>query len=205
MLACFVITLSYSQDTLELDKKVKYYSSTDTIRILDHQMKNIHYRADYARELLKFPEDSFRLEYCFYYDNKRYVHYYDQLSYVLLYDSVLNVTYRTLSETWIYRKINDTTYFLKRSYHGTYESGYARKLVPLEKKGKYVTMNNVNDTLWTTEYIDNYYPNTKPYHKTIDNPVYSINDVDTKPEYIASDDALRSAVLENIPPLKNQF
>ena len=79
---------SYSQDTLLLDNQIKYYSESDSVDILSFYAKNIYYRADYSRELIKFDNDSAKLEYCFYYDNERIFHenkiYSDTPDYIIL-------------------------------------------------------------------------------------------------------------------------
>ena len=194
----FLFFNTYSQDTIRLDKKVEYYSSNDTIGILKDNSKNVYWRADYARELIKKSESEFRLEYCFYYDNKRYIHYYDQIEFKKCNDSVLDVKYKSLKESWIYSKKNDTTYFLKRFYNGTYEIGYAKKIIPLEKIGKFISINQNNDTIWTTEYYKNYYPQIEPYNIKLSDTVFEISEIDIKPRYIKGDSILLKSIRDNL-------
>ena len=179
----FLFKLSYSQDTLQLDKRVEYYSANDTIGILDNCFKNIYSRADYARELIKYSDKLFKLEFCFYFDNKRYIHYYDQIEYRISNDTILNITYGSLKESWIYKKLNDSSFFLKRAYSICIETGFAKTLIPLEKVGEYTTFNINGDTLWTTNYLRNYYPIIKVYEGNINDTIFDFFDVNPEPEY----------------------
>jgi len=178
----FLFCYSYSQDTLKLDKKVEYFSISDTVGILEDHFFNIYTRAKYVRELIKFSDKYFKLEYCFYYDNKRYVHDYAQFNYKISNEEI-NIQYGSLNETWTYDKKSDTLYYLTRLHDGFYEKGFAKTLIPFEKTRKFYTYNNNGDTLWETRYSGNYYPIIKLYNYNISDTVYEFSEVDKKPKH----------------------
>ena len=177
----FMVSYSYSQDTIRLDKKVEYFSSSDTIGILDRHYFNVYTRAKHARELIKYSVTNYKLEYCFYYDNKRYVHDYDQFEYKIS-NNKISVKYGFLNEDWTYEKKNDTLFFLTRFSDEFYEKGLASSLIPLKKTGEFITYNNIGDTLWGTNYFKGYYPEVRSYNN-IKDTIFELYQVDIPPKH----------------------
>jgi hypothetical protein len=175
---------SFTQDTVQIGKRVEYFSEFDTLDILNHNLKNVYSFADYHRELIRFTEDSAKLEYCFYYDNKRYTHYYNKIFFVTKHDSILYVNYADLSEKWIYKRLNDSLYAIKSEAGNYQEKGFAKSIIPLEKTGIFVTTGLNADTLLFTEYEKNYYPVITQNINIVDEVIYDISEVDSMPCFI---------------------
>jgi len=194
----FLLKQAYSQDTIRIDKMIEYNSKTDSIGIIKHFAKNVYYRAEYAKELIKYSLDSFKLELCFYYNKKRYIHYYSQFDYKLSNNSIIKIKYGGLEESWNYKKINDSLYSLNRFYFRTLESGFAKSLIPLEKFGEFITTNLTNDTLWSTKYLFDYFPEIKPYQAIINDSIYDIDCVDVIPEYLEGDTMIIKTLKKNL-------
>ena len=79
--------------------------------------------------------------------------------------------------------MNDSTYFIKRADPSFIETGFAKKLIPLEKVGKFATFGSNGDTLWTTNYLRNYYPEIEVNKAAINDSIYEIVDIEKEPEY----------------------
>ena len=92
-----------------------------------------------------FSETKRTIEYCYYLDKERICH---GKAYEIIGDSILRIN----DESWNYRREGDN-YFLSRVFRGTYEFGFASKLIPLTTIGTFITTTpGKTDTLWTTDY-----------------------------------------------------
>ncbi|HUW04675.1 MAG TPA: hypothetical protein VMW01_00300 [Williamwhitmania sp.] len=185
-----------SQDTLLLNSKTEYYSDPDTIGILQHFGKNVYYRANYSKELIEFNQGSAKLEYCFYYDNKRYCLENRTFNFEIVKDSVLKVIYNGYTENWQFYYETDSLYLLSRKLNNLKEVGFAKKLIPLEKIGDFYTIDSQDDTLWTTKYSNIVFPELSIKDKAINDSVYIV--CDSMPTYPGGMDKMRQDLLKNL-------
>lgn len=165
-------TNSYNQDTIPIGKRIEYYAAMDSLEILSHFGMNTFFRADYARELIRFDNDSAELENCFYYDGKRYLRDDRTFSFKRTGDSLISVYYKGYIEQWKYQKISDTLYRLTQLSDGFREVGYAKQLIPLEKTNDFYLMNMKDDTLCTIKYSGIVFPKVIPVVKPVSDSTY---------------------------------
>lgn len=177
----FITFLCVGQDTIKYPPSIFYSGKKETIR-----GKSFASKAKYAREDIIFSKNKKRIEYCYYYDTVRVCY---GSTYEIYSDSVLKID----DKSWIYKKRSDK-YFLYRFYNGTYESGYAKTLIPLEAIGLFVTTTTDKiDTLWTTDYLFDKPSNPYDHPKYIFNKsrvagkIYDSDQIDDKPTFINGD------------------
>jgi hypothetical protein len=140
-------------DTIKVEPSIYYTSDKEPF-----QGKDFASRVRYAREDIIFSETHKRIEYCYYYDNKREC---GGTDYQITNDSTLKIDNSPLGidstsdvdkEIWNYKKRGEK-YFIERYFNGTYVSGFAKSLIPLEIIGLSTTMTaDKIDTLWAIDY-----------------------------------------------------
>ncbi len=185
-----------AQDTLYLDLKTEYYKDSDTIGILNYHAKNVYYKAENSKELIRFTKDSVKLEYCFYYDNERYILENNTYFFSLSGDSLITVTFNGYKEKWRYKYLSDSLYSLSRLTDNILETGYAKNLIPLEKFGDFHLINRLNDTVCAINYSGIIFPElTLKKDPEIDS-VYVI--CDSMPTYPGGMDKMRQDLLHNM-------
>ena len=196
MFLFLISSKSYSQDTLLLDNQIKYYSESDSVDILSFYAKNIYYRADYSRELIKFDNDSAKLEYCFYYDNERIFHENKIYSFKTIHDSIVTVYYNQYSENWNYMQVNDSLFFLSRKHGNLIEKGFAKTIIPLEKLGVFNVLDSEKDTLWMIKYSNFVYPEFITYETQLNDSAFYI--CDSMPVYRNKESNFRIEFQKNL-------
>lgn len=142
---------NYAQNIFQLDKRVEYFSETDTLDILGFKGKGHYPRAQRARELIILDENTAILESCFYYDGRRFNHQNHNFTFYVD-DSIVKVSTYGHTETWAYEQISDTLFKIKKTLRNVTEIGYAKHLVPLEKFGTFYVINPDKDTTYSIEY-----------------------------------------------------
>jgi protein TonB len=185
-----------SQDTLFLDSKSEYFSDSDTIGIFKYYGKNVYYRANYSKELIQFNKDSAKLEYCFYYDKKRFLLYNQTYIFEIIKDSILKVIFNDYSEIWRFDYETDSLYKLTHNFNNLKEIGFAKSLIPLEKIGDFYVTDPQGDTLWTTRYSKVVFPDLIIKEKPLNDSVYVICDI--MPTYPGGLDKMRQDLLRNL-------
>jgi hypothetical protein len=137
-----------AQDTIRIEPP-HHYSSAE----YPHRGMQFASMVKYAREDIIFLSTHKRIEYCYYYDTERVCYGND---YWLTGDSTLHISMgkeQWENEHWVYKKQNDSTYKVHRLENNIYETGTVRKLIPFERAGRFVTMNESGtDTLWIADY-----------------------------------------------------
>ena len=174
-------TTCFGQDTIRIEPSQHYtrQKSPDRGKLFAARVK-------FAREDIVFSATHRRIEYCYYDDNKRTCH---GTAYELTSDSTLAID----GTIWHYKKRSDQ-YFVDRYFNGTYESGFAKSLIPLEATGLFTTTTaDKIDTLWTTDYsTDNparlYDHPSWAFHQTkVNGKIYASNEVDEPPVLLNGD------------------
>ena len=152
---CFILYLAnvQSQDTTCIEKRVEYFSETDTIDILSKKAKNIYYKAKYAKEFIRLSVNKGKIEYCFYYDNQRFAK--NRETHFYLENNEITISEYGFHETWTYQKLDDNYYQITKRLGNIKEVGCAKNLMPLEKIGDFYAIDNAEDTLYKFEY-ENY-------------------------------------------------
>ncbi len=163
---------SYNQDTIPIDKRIEYYADMDSLEILSHVGMNTFFLANYARELIRFDNDSAKLENCFYYDGRRYLRDDRTFSFKRTGDSLISVYYKGYTEQWNYQKLSDTLYRLTHLSDGFREVGYAKQLIPLEKTSDFYLRDIKDDTLCKIKYSGIVFPEVIPVVKPVDDSTY---------------------------------
>lgn len=168
-----------SQDTIHLQPKVSYNTKSDTIDVLSSfsQKGNVYRKAKYAKELIRFGNDSAVLESCFYYDEKRFCDTYKRFGFKTQDDSIIKVYFSTYVEEWVYTKQNDSLFSLRRNYGTVKEYGQAKSLFPLEKYGDFFAINDKGDTLWSSRYSNIIFPKINIWEKPISDTVYGFCEI----------------------------
>lgn len=175
--------LLFSQDTIRIGPPVIIKDSKEPIR-----GKGIFISSKYAREEIVFNDRHMRVEYCHYHRGKRYSY---GETYYLLGENTLVIgdsTYPEGMEYWTYKKLWHGSFWLTRGVKGGIESGLAKKIMPLERAGHFVTTSkDFRDTLWITDYGDisalgsNALPSYFFPKRTIEGPIYDETEVDELP------------------------
>jgi hypothetical protein len=132
-----LVEASYAQDTTYIDKKIEYFSSKEKSNSSER----------YAREIIKVGKDSFKIEYCNYYNGKRNATGYTE-GFKIKDDSILIIK----NESWSFRKICNNVYAVNLRDSEYVQKGIAYSIIPFVKNGNFIYLNNVNDTLLTEHY-----------------------------------------------------
>jgi hypothetical protein len=186
-LTLFIITFflsvasCFGQDTIRVETSTYYTSDKEPKR-----GKHFASRVKYAREDIVFSDTHKRIDYCYYYDNKRQCY---GTTYQITSDTTLDID----GAVWHYKNQGDK-YFLERYFNGTYECGSAKLLIPLETVGLFTTTTaDKIDILWTTDYAADKpsQPYDKPlwtFHKTkIKGKIYAKDKIDEQPTFMNGD------------------
>ncbi len=185
-----------AQDTLLLDLKTEYFKNSDTVGILEYQAKNIYYKANFSRELIQIAQDSAKLEYCFYYDKRRYSWENRTYYFSTRKDSLVTVTFNYYSETWKYEYLTDSLYKISRKINNLIETGFAKSLFPLKKINDFHVIDSRQDTLWTTKYSNFIFPELIINEIPIEDSVYIF--CDSMPTYPGGLDKMRQDLLTKL-------
>jgi len=178
-------SIIFAQDTIFFENSKKY-SSKDTI------LKSY----DNSLEIIKFSEDFYKLEICYYIDNKRITLKNFTRIYKFRNDSLLFITQKNKEpEEWIYHKKNDTTYRVLQIKSGRVAiSGKATKLVPITKHGRFSHYKNNGKVAYYQYYNENKY-------EKIETPKQELGEIlviaEEMPEFTGGEVALRKFIAEN--------
>ena len=140
----FVTEMILAQDTTYIDKKIEYFSETEALQ--DYRLK-MKYSERYAREIIKVEKDSFKIEYCNYYNGKRYATGYLE-GFKIKDDSVLILKH----ENWNFKKMHENVYSVNLRDSEYIQKGTVFSIIPFVKNGNFIYLNNNNDTLLTELY-----------------------------------------------------
>jgi Fe-S-cluster containining protein len=147
--------ICWGQDTIRIEPGIYYTSDIEPNR-----GKDFASRARFAREDIVFSNTRKEIDYCYYYDNKRYCIGQD---FELINDSTLSID----GVRWTY-KLQGKQFLVYRYEDNFFESGYTKSLIPFEPTGPFTTTTaDKIDTLWTTDYSTD--KPSKPY----DHPTYN--------------------------------
>ena len=133
--------MTFAQDTIYLDKKVEY--SSDTISL--EKFKTLKFYHKLSREIIKVSKDSFKIEYCSYYDGKRYKAFNGE-GCRIQHDSILIRN----NEIWTFKKNETNNYNIIQKDSDYILKGTAYSIFPFIKNGIFIYTDNNNDTLLTT-------------------------------------------------------
>lgn len=151
LISLIVLNVSaFGQDTTFLEPKQQYFSNTiDSLKFdKSHRLKG-YPRVKYSRELIRLSNDKYKIENCFYYDNKRYKDNYSTF-YEFKDDSIIVAK----GEKWIYKQINDRLFSVYQNDSDIIEMGKVISLIPFVKQGDFVTKNKNGEVLFI-EYFEN--------------------------------------------------
>jgi hypothetical protein len=136
---------SITQDTIYLDTKIEYFTKNgDSFE----KLKKLKVFPKYSREKIQISRDSFKLEYCYYFDNKRNTSNYSEY-FKIIHDSILV----TEGEEWCFNKKRDGHFSLEKHDSCFSEKGIAFSIIPFIKDGIFVTLNKQNDTLLVEHFV----------------------------------------------------
>ncbi|MBN1251306.1 MAG: energy transducer TonB [Bacteroidales bacterium] len=142
------VSNSFGQDTTYIDNPSKYFSKNgDSERFdLTHRLKG-YPRVKYSRELIRLSNNYYKIENCYYYDNKRYTNYYPTF-YKFTNDSTIIVN----KEKWHFKKINDSLYNVSIIDIDYIEKGTVSSLIPFTKQGDFVICNLKNRPMFIEKF-----------------------------------------------------
>ena len=159
-----------AQDTIRMEKRVNLSRSE-----FNNGRTN---KSRYAREDIVLNANSRRIDYCYYYKNKRYC-FGD--TYTLSGEATLKIS----DQEWAYEKQPNGQFLVHRLHDGLFESGLADQLMPLGKIRIASIYPATGDTLWLVDYKTF---NTADEHRSYSYPkaktagkVYEMNQVETMP------------------------
>jgi TonB family protein len=168
---------TFGQDTTYFDLKKTYFSkSADSVRFDKTGQYKGYPKVNYSREIIKLSKGHFKIENCYYLDNKRYTDYYETY-YEFKDDSILI----TEDEKWVYKKLNDSLIFVYQKDADLIEVGAVTSLIPFVKHGDFITKRRNGELLFTEHYIKGKYLNTDYFKGEINGAIYS--KVDVTPEF----------------------
>jgi len=139
-----LVEMSYAQDTTYIDKKIEYFSGKEELK---DYMKKMENSERYAKEIIKVGKDSFKIEYCNYYNHKRYATGYVE-GFKIKDDSILIVK----QVSWNFKKIRNNVYTVNLRDSEYVQKGTVFSIIPFVKNGDFIYLNNNNDTLLTEHY-----------------------------------------------------
>lgn len=184
----FWTKLAISQDTTYLDPKVEYFSKDRDIFNTRYKSK---YYPTYSKEKIRIAKDSFKVEYCYYLDNKRNASNFIQY-YRILNDTIILPN----NEKWSFKIKKDNTFNVKLQYDNVIEKGTVTLLIPFEKHGDFYTMNNQHDTLYIEHFeAGNYISTTVPKINLKDSVYLS---VDKPPIFPSKHGDLQTYILSRV-------
>ena len=168
---CFGLEAT-AQDTIRMEKRVD---------ISPKEFNNGRFDGSrYAREDIVLSANSRRIDYCYYYKNKRYCF---GNTYTLSGDTLLKIS----DQEWTCEKQPNGQFLVHRLHEGLYESGLADQLVPLGKIRITSIYPTTGDTLWMVDYKTF---NTADLHRSYSYPkaktagkVYEMSQVETMPAF----------------------
>ena len=140
----FVTEMIHAQDTTYIDKKIEYFSGKEA---LQDYMQKMKYSERYAKEIIKVAKDSFKIEYCNYYNGKRYATGYLE-GFKIKDDSVLISKH----DKWNFKKLSENFYTVNHRDSEYVQKGTVFSIIPFVKNGDFIYLNNNNDTLLTEHF-----------------------------------------------------
>ncbi len=148
-----------------------------------------------ALEIIKFSDDSYKLEECFYLDNKRFVHKDRTKIYKFTNDSILIITYKGKEMTYIYHK-NDTIHSVSEIQEGrVVATGNVTSLVPLIKHGKFTYYNPNGTVILYRSYNKNRYVKVEAHQQELGEVLLIAEQM---PRFPGGEVALQKFIAENI-------
>ncbi|MFT4522224.1 MAG: hypothetical protein ACI8ZN_001164 [Bacteroidia bacterium] len=155
---CVFAEFATAQDTVKLEPSKYYLSSMWPVHDI-----NFVFQLDRARELITFSETHKKVEYCYYYDQKRIC--FGEV-YRLLDDSTMSIQRQGQNVVkWRFNKQKDGGYSIKHYGKNFIERGSASSLIPLVKKDTFQTTSLYARTvLWYEVFLPKQDPsNRKSY------------------------------------------
>jgi len=193
----FWIKNTVAQDTIHLNPKVEYYSKNGE---LFDKLNNSKVLSKYSScEKIQVSNDSFKIEYCYYIDNKRI-----PLSgtdyFKIVHDSILIKD----NESWCFKKLSDNVYRVNKQTDGFIEKGTSYSIIPFVKNGDFFHMNNQNDTLLIEHFKMGYYICTTIPKIVFKDTIYS--EVDEMPKFPSKYGDLQSYIEKRLifPAIYNE-
>lgn len=146
---------SIAQDTTYLDPKTEYFTKKGDSY---EDLKKYKVFPKYSREKIQISRDSFKIENCYYFDNKRmtdnYIRYFRIINDSILVDD---------GEKWHFKKISDAVFQVFKQDSCFIEKGTANSIIPFLKNGDFVHLKNQTDTLLIEHFEKgNYIYSTNP-------------------------------------------
>lgn len=187
------------QDTIKVEPSHSYSSKKYPVR-----GKLFASNVKYGREDIIFSPTKTKVEYCYYYDNKRMSSggtYYEKLG-----DMAIRVTYDwadSAFDVWNYERQENGLFSIEIHRGDFLETGYATSIVPLQKTTIYTTYLKNGDTLWTMDFTNSrptfyggrgipYFTKTK-----VEGHIYQDFEVDTLPKMLNGDSLPTMSIAED--------
>ncbi len=150
-----------------------------------------------ALEIIKFSDDYYKLEKCYYSYNKRVVHEWKTENYNFEHDSVLLISYENKnSEKWIYHKKNDTTYTVKQLKNNKVVlSGEVSQLMPFIRQGKFTSYNIDGNNCFYHYFKNNFCVKVEGKTMKLDTVLFFAEQM---PKFLGGEAALRKYIAENL-------
>jgi TonB family protein len=144
----------FSQDTIYLeDKQIYSTGNGDDYRFTERHTKKFP-DVFYSYELIKFSEDSFKIESCYYYNSKRYTD--DRTSIIPTFYRIINdSTMRIDGMIWYIKSVGNNHYFVTTWMKEMKVTGYLRSIIPFIKDGEFVNYNQKNEPIYSEFYENN--------------------------------------------------
>ncbi len=178
----------FAQDTIFVEPSSIY--SENSVAVTNNEYNK-------AVEIIKFSDDFFKFESCYYLDKKRFVEdKYSQI-YHFTNDSTLFITHlKQEAEQWICTKKNDSLYIVSQIKEGKkIVKGEATRLIPLNKHGKFTNYRSNGKIQFHQYYENNKYLKTESKIQEL-GKTYMI--AEQMPEFPGGDDALNSFINKNL-------
>ncbi len=177
----------FAQDTI-FWKTPRRYTSED---------KNYKGYGSTALEIIKFSDDLYKLEECYYLENKRVVKRNRSETYNFTNDSTLIISYNKKRRAkYIYYKKDETTYKIsQKSKDRIVFSGEVINLVPLVRHGKFTYYNTNGTITYYKTYKNDRYEKVEIPKKELDEVLLISEQM---PEFPGGEVALRKFIAENL-------
>ena len=164
---------SLAQDTTYLDSKTEYFTKNGDSY---EKLRTLKIFPKYSREKIQTSRDSFKIEYCYYFDKQRHVSNYTKY-YSIICDSILTDN----GIKWYFKKLSENNICVEKHDSCFTERGIVYSIIPFIKNGKFINLNEQNDTILIEHFEMDKYVSTSIPKTVFKDSIYTI--VDELPKF----------------------
>ena len=167
------IEKSFAQDTTYIDTKTEYFTKNGDSY---EKLRKLKTFPKYSREKIQISKDSFKIEFCYYFDNIRNTSKYTKY-YSITYDSILTDN----GTKWYIKKLSENNYRVEKYDSCFTERGIAYSVIPFIKNGNFINLNEQNDTILIERFEMDKYVSTIIPKTVFRDSIYTV--VDESPRF----------------------